>query len=44
MSTSYTPSLCAFTCVSCGKLVFKSSEEQKDHFRSEFHRFNLKRK
>lgn len=36
--------MCAYTCVSCGKLVFASSEEQKDHFRSDFHRFNLKRK
>lgn len=36
--------MCAYTCVSCGKLVFASSAEQKDHFRSDFHRFNLKRK
>lgn len=36
--------MCAYTCVSCGKLVFESSEEQKEHFRSDFHRFNLKRK
>ena len=44
MASSYVPSLSAFTCVSCGKLVFASSQEQKDHFRSDYHRFNLKRK
>lgn len=33
----------SFTCVSCG-LLFDTSAEQKAHFKSEFHRFNLKRK
>ena len=40
---AYTPSMTSFTCVSCG-LLFDTSSEQKIHFKSEFHRFNLKRK
>eukprot|EP00002_Diphylleia_rotans_P007780 TRINITY_DN17440_c0_g1_i1.p1 TRINITY_DN17440_c0_g1~~TRINITY_DN17440_c0_g1_i1.p1 ORF type:complete len:430 (-),score=119.03 TRINITY_DN17440_c0_g1_i1:338-1627(-) len=33
----------AFTCISC-RLQFDSIASQKDHYKSEFHRFNLKRK
>lgn len=40
---AYTPSMTSFTCVSCG-LLFDTSAEQKAHFKSDFHRFNLKRK
>lgn len=40
---AYTPSMTSFTCMSCG-LLFDTSSEQKAHFKSEFHRFNLKRK
>lgn len=40
---AYTPSMNSFTCVSCG-LLFDTSSEQKAHFKSDFHRFNLKRK
>jgi len=39
----YTPSLNVFTCVTCG-LCFESSDGQKAHFRTDLHRFNLKRK
>eukprot|EP00727_Mastigamoeba_balamuthi_P004740 m51a1_g14264 hypothetical protein (385) ;mRNA; f:301774-303268 len=34
----------SFTCISCGSLSFADSAQQKEHFRSELHRFNLKRK
>jgi len=32
-----------FTCVSC-KLLFPSHSDQVEHYKGEFHRFNLKRK
>ncbi|KYQ99796.1 C2H2-type zinc finger-containing protein [Tieghemostelium lacteum] len=32
-----------FTCISC-RVQFMTPEEQRDHFKSEYHRFNLKRK
>ncbi|KAM9970450.1 hypothetical protein ACTFIR_002306 [Dictyostelium discoideum] len=32
-----------FTCISC-RIQFENSEEQRDHYKSELHRFNLKRK
>jgi pre-60S factor REI1 len=32
-----------FTCITC-KLLFRSAEEQKEHHKSEFHKYNLKRK
>ncbi|TPX41413.1 hypothetical protein SeLEV6574_g06101 [Synchytrium endobioticum] len=32
-----------FTCVSC-RVAFKSPEEQRDHHRTDWHRYNLKRK
>jgi pre-60S factor REI1 len=31
------------TCISC-RLIFQTHEEQKEHYKTEFHRFNLKRK
>uniref|UniRef100_A0A1I7XJU7 C2H2-type domain-containing protein n=1 Tax=Heterorhabditis bacteriophora TaxID=37862 RepID=A0A1I7XJU7_HETBA len=31
-----------FTCVTC-RLVFKSAEVQRDHYRTDWHRYNLKR-
>jgi len=39
MQTSTT----SLTCISC-RLSFKDPEEQKSHYKSDFHRFNLKRK
>ncbi len=33
----------ALTCLSC-QLIFSTSTEQKEHYKSDFHRFNLKRK
>jgi len=33
----------SLTCISC-RLSFKDAEEQKNHYKSDFHRFNLKRK
>lgn len=33
----------SFTCASC-QVVFQSSEQQRDHYRSEWHRYNLRRK
>lgn len=31
-----------YTCIAC-RLQFDSSEEQREHYRTDFHRFNLKR-
>ncbi|KAJ1554801.1 hypothetical protein HK405_004039 [Cladochytrium tenue] len=33
----------AFTCLAC-QVAFKSAEHQRDHYRSDWHRYNLKRK
>ncbi|EGC35813.1 hypothetical protein DICPUDRAFT_91955, partial [Dictyostelium purpureum] len=32
-----------FTCISC-RIQFEHSEDQREHYKSELHRFNLKRK
>lgn len=31
------------TCISC-RLLFQAHEEQKEHYHTDFHRYNLKRK
>ncbi|CAG8472832.1 11212_t:CDS:2 [Ambispora leptoticha] len=31
-------------CATCGGLVFESVDEQREHYRTDFHRFNAKRK
>ena len=33
----------SLTCISC-RLLFSSADEQRDHYKSDFHKFNLKRK
>lgn len=33
----------SFTCASC-QVVFQNSEQQRDHYRSDWHRYNLRRK
>lgn len=43
MSAPTTPSMSQFTCLSC-RVVFKTSEAQKAHHRSDWHRYNLQRK
>lgn len=35
--------MASFTCASC-QVVFASSEQQRDHYRSDWHRYNLRRK
>lgn len=37
------PSSGLFTCLSC-QVAFQSAEGQRNHYRSEWHRYNLKRK
>ena len=32
-----------FTCVTCG-IAFTRPDEQRTHFRSDFHRYNMKRR
>jgi pre-60S factor REI1 len=32
-----------FTCMAC-QVAFRSSEGQRNHYRSDWHRYNLKRK
>ena len=39
-----TSSQLSFKCGSCGDLLFENSQAQRDHYQSEFHRYNLKRK
>lgn len=34
----------AFSCLSCRLAAMDSLEEQRDHYRTEWHRYNLKRK
>lgn len=37
------PSLDLFTCVTCN-IAYNNSELQRDHYKSDWHRYNLKRK
>lgn len=38
-----TPSSGLFTCLAC-QVAFQSAEAQRNHYRSDWHRYNLKRK
>lgn len=40
---SHTPSSGLYTCLAC-QVAFQSAEGQRNHYRSEWHRYNLKRK
>lgn len=37
------PSMDLFTCVTCN-VAFENSEQQRDHYKADWHRYNLKRK
>lgn len=37
------PETCKFTCISC-RVVFRDAEAQRGHYKSDWHRYNLKRK
>ncbi|RNA28700.1 zinc finger protein 622-like [Brachionus plicatilis] len=37
------PSMDLFTCVTCN-VTFEDSEQQRDHYKTDWHRYNLKRK
>lgn len=37
------PSMDLFTCVTCN-VTFENSEQQRDHYKTDWHRYNLKRK
>ncbi|KAJ3292236.1 hypothetical protein HDU79_001575 [Rhizoclosmatium sp. JEL0117] len=43
MSTQTSTSPAAYTCLSC-RVSFDSAEYQRNHFRSDWHKYNLKRK
>ncbi|KAI8072921.1 C2H2 type zinc-finger-domain-containing protein [Gongronella butleri] len=43
MSDSYQPSSGLYTCISC-KVAFETGDAQRLHYRSDWHRYNLKRK
>ncbi|KAI8088640.1 C2H2 type zinc-finger-domain-containing protein [Halteromyces radiatus] len=43
MSENLVPSSGLYTCISC-KVAFESAETQRLHYRSDWHRYNLKRK
>ncbi|ORY38205.1 hypothetical protein BCR33DRAFT_720911 [Rhizoclosmatium globosum] len=43
MSTQTSTSAAAYTCLSC-RVSFDSAEYQRNHFRSDWHKYNLKRK
>lgn len=42
-TASITPDVHQFTCLSC-HVAFQSSLSQREHYRSDWHRYNLKRK
>ena len=41
--TDSDPRCCKFTCISC-RVVFRDAESQRGHYKSDWHRYNLKRK